>query len=121
MTPEQLQWDKKQWAQYLECSVQMYKRSRNFTESKYFVSVKQDTDRKYRVVLQKKTYEKNRYGQWRICGIIQKISTEAFDKYDDAVQHANTIFIPGLVFTPEVAETLHVPTKILQTLHVNQR
>ena len=121
MTPEQLKWDKKQWAEYLGCSIQMYKRSYNFITSYYFVDIEHGCDQKYYVGLIGITYERNRYGQWRQCYAIQKKSTETFDKENSAVQYANEKFIPNLVFTPDMAKNLNVPAKILQTLHVNQR
>lgn len=121
MTPEQLQWDKHQWAEYLDCSVQLYKRARNITDCYYSVLIARDQIDKYRVVLIKKTYEKNRFGQTQLFKVIQKISQETFDKYSDAVQYANEKFIPSLTFKPDIANSLGLPAKILQTLHVNTR
>lgn len=121
MTPEQLKWDKHQWAEYLGCSIQLYKRARNFIESNYCVSIEQDTERKYHIALTKTIYVRNRYDQWRQCDVIQKTSIEVFDKYNDAVQYANETFIPSLTFKPDVADSLGVPSKILQTLHVHTR
>ncbi|MBQ0013176.1 MAG: hypothetical protein KBS86_01205 [Proteobacteria bacterium] len=121
MTPEQLKWNKHQWAEYLDCSVQLYKRARNFADCHYGVLIRQNKDGKYNVVLTDKTYEKNRFGHLQRVHIIHETSQKTFDNYNDAVRYANETFIPSLEFKPYIAQAYKVPTKILQTLHVNTR
>lgn len=118
MTPEQLKWDKHQWADYLGCSIQMYKRSRNFITSYYFVDIEHGRDQKYYVGLIDKKNPYERY-QWRYRYI--KKADETFDNKEAAVQYANEKFIPNLVLTPDMAKNLNAPAKILQTLHVNTK
>lgn len=117
MTPEQLKWDKRQWAQYLGCSVQLYKRSRNFADCNYNVMITRAKDKKLCIVLAKRHDTPSIRARY----VVISTSKETFDEYEDAVQYANEKFIPALEFKPDVAKEYGVPTKILQTLHVKTR
>lgn len=117
MTPEQLKWDKRQWAQYLGCSVQLYKRSRNFADCNYNVTITRGKDNKLCVALEKRINTASIRARY----IIISKSKESFDRYDVAIKYANEEFIPSLEFKPDVAKEYGVPTKILQTLHVKTR
>lgn len=118
MTPEQLQWGDEQWAKYLSCSVEKYKKARAFVNNLFVVEAFQDNKTgKYGVMLSKRHDTPSGNVRYTL-----QLSTSAkFDSMNKAVAFANETMIPSLELTDFWTNTYDVPAKILQTLHINQR
>ena len=115
MTPEQLKWTDKQWAEYLGCSIRTFKKARTIVQENYSINVAKNlASNKYFIVLDKRHDTPS--GAMRYITLFT--TKKEFATIDEAVKFANETLIPSL----QINATLGLPTKILQTMHIqNQR
>ncbi len=118
MTPEQLNWDDKQWAAHLGCAVQDVPKFKKTLEKNFWLALWQEreTGLKYAEIQRRHDTPSGR------IRYIPFVTSNAFDvSLEDLVEYTNNKFLPNLVLKPAVAEMFGVPRKILQMLHINQK
>lgn len=114
MTPEQLEWTNKQWAEYLGCSIRTFKKARTVVQENYSIDIAKDiSNNKYFIALTKRHDTPS--GAMRYITLFT--TKKEFATIDEAINYANKTLIPSL----EVNATLGLPTKILQTLHIQKQ
>lgn len=115
MTQEQLKWTDKQWAEYLGCSIRTFKKARTIVQENYSINIAKNlTSNKYFIALDKRHDTPS--GAIRYIPVFT--TKKEFATIDEAVKFANETLIPSL----QLNATLGLPTKILQTMHIqNQR
>jgi hypothetical protein len=118
MTPEQLTWTDKQWATYLGCPVQEVSKIRVFIKENFFPLIAQDTTTgEYNFVMTR--MHESMSGT---KSVIQMMSSmQKFSTSESAAKHANNEIIPVLEFTHVWAQSLGVPERALQMLHIKER
>ena len=118
MTPEQLNWDDKQWAAHLGCAVQDVPKFKKTLEKNFWLALCQEreTGLKYAEI-------QRRHDTPSGCiRYVPFVTSKAFDvSLEDMVEYTNNKFLPNLVLKPAAAEMFGVPRKILQMLHVKER
>ena len=118
MTPEQLNWDDKQWAEHLKCSAADVPKFKKYLEKHFWLGLWQDTNTglKYAEI---QVRHDTPSGAIRF---IPMVSSQRLDKtLNQMVEYTNNVFIPSLELKCDVAKAYGVPQKILQMLHVNQK
>jgi hypothetical protein len=117
MTPEQLNWDDKQWAAHLGCAVQDVPKFKKTLEKNFWLALWQEreTGLKYAEI-------QRRHDTPSGCiRYVPFVTSKAFDvSLEDLVEYTNNKFLPNLVLKPAAAEMLGVPRKILQMLHIQK-
>ena len=118
MTPEQLKWTDKQWAEHLKCSAQDVPKFKKYLEENFWLGLWQEKGNalKYaEIQMRHDTPSGNvRY--------IPMVTSQAFDmSLNDLIDYTNHTFIPSLELTPMAAKQHGVPPKILQMLHINEK
>ena len=118
MTPEQLTWTDKQWAEHLECDVPRVQKIRKFILDNYFVGVGQIVGTtRYSCELYKMDYAPSGFPRFYAI----KSTDKAFETTDAATKYANEKFIPNLELLPSVAKLSNLPVRALQMLHVQEK
>ncbi len=118
MTPEQLKWTDKQWAEHLKCSATDLPRFKNYLQENFWLALWQERDSGLKYA-QVQLLHPTPSGFPRYIPIATSkagnMSTEQL------IHYTNNVFVPSLELKPMVAEIHGVPCKILQMLHINEK
>lgn len=118
MTPEQLAWTDKQWAEHLNCSATDVPKFKHYLEQNFWLGIWQEHDTKLKyaeIQMRHDTPSGNvRY--------IPVVTSHGFNiSLKEMVKYTNNDFIPSLELKPVVAALRGVPSKLLQMLHINDK
>lgn len=115
MTPEQLKWTDKQWAEHLKCSALDVPKFKKYLDEHFWLGIWQERDTRLKYAEIQMRHD-TPSGSVRY---IPMVTSRGFDmSLDGMVQYTNNQFIPSLELKPAVASLRGVPTKILQMLHI---
>ena len=118
MTPEQLNWSDKQWAEYFMYPVHEISSIKKYVTENFFPVIEQDKNTgKYSFAITR--LDTSIAGTKRILPMVS--DPKKFSSYSDAVKHANNNIMPKLELKPFWASALNIPQRALQILHIKER
>ncbi len=118
MTPEQLTWTDEQWAAHLGCTAQQVPKFKQWVRENYFIGIFEERDTKKKFIeIKRLNYAPS--GAVRLIPVVSTTPQSA--SLNAMVTQANTQVIPSLELTDLVAQYNHVPTKVLQMLHIENQ
>lgn len=118
MRPEQLEWTDEQWAAHLGCAVQRVPLISAFVTENYFPCIAKHSETGMHVFCMSKR-DIAPSGAERVIPFLS--SNKEFEDLSKAIQYANQEILPRLELTKFAADSIGIPTRALQMLHIHQK
>ena len=118
MTPEQLKWTDEQWAAHLGCAVQRVPVISAFVKENYFPGIATHSETGLHVFYMSER-DVSPSGAERVIPFLS--SNKEFEDLSKAIKYANQEILPRLELTKAAADSIGIPTRALQMLHIKTK
>ena len=118
MTPEQLKWTDEQWAAHLGCAVQRVPVISAFVKENYFPGIATHSETGLHVFYMSER-DVSPSGAERVIPFLS--SNKEFEDLSKAIKYANQEILPRLDLTKAAADSIGIPTRALQMLHIKTK
>ena len=118
MTPEQLKWTDEQWAAHLGCAVQRVPVISAFVKENYFPGIATHSETGLHVFYMSER-DVSPSGAERVIPFLS--SNKEFEDLSKAIKYANQEILPRLELTKAAADSIGMPTRALQMLHIKTK
>ena len=118
MTPEQLNWTNEQWAAHLGCAVQRVPVIKAFVKENYFPGIATHSETGMHMFYMSRR-NVSPSGAERIIPLLS--SNKEFEDLSKAIRYANQEILPRLELTKAAADSIGIPARALQMLHIKTK
>ena len=118
MKPEQLNWTDEQWAAHLGCAVQRVPVISAFVKENYFPGIATHSETGLHVFYMSER-DVSPSGAERVIPFLS--SNKEFEDLSKAIKYANQEILPRLELTKAAADSIGIPTRALQMLHIKTK